>query len=87
MSLIALTSRDDDPAEFTNMLQSNLRLAPHTQVRCLGYGINVPEAGKEEIVITSGNDTFTVGFGRDGDQMGLNNVIVKNLDLFAVKAS
>ena len=77
MSLIALTSRDDDPAEFTNMLQSNLRLAPHTQVRCLGYGINVPEAGKEEIVITSGNDTFTVGFGRDGDQMGLNNVIIK----------
>ena len=77
MSLIALTSRDDDPAEFTNMLQSNLRLAPHTQVRCLGYGINVPEAGKEEVVITSGNDTFTVGFGKDGSEMGLNNVIIK----------
>lgn len=82
MSLIELNSTNQDPAEFTNRLASNLRLAPNTSLRLLGYGINVKETEKRAVGIASGGDTMTIVFGNPNDPLApdkfqLRNVVLK----------
>ena len=82
MSLIELNSTNQDPAEFTNRLASNLRLAPNTSLRLLGYGINVKETEKKSVGISAGADTMVIVFGDPLDPLApdtfqLRNVVLK----------
>ena len=78
MSLISLNSRDENPADFTNELKSNLKLAPGTTVAVRAYGIRLEESQpKNELLVTSANNKFVVQFGNGEEQMVLNGVCVE----------
>jgi len=76
MSLISLNSNDEDPADFTNRLQSNLRLPPNTSLRVLQYSLNVVDAD-EKIIVSADNDTMTLGFGVDDYQTVFSPIEIK----------